>query len=62
MGPTIFEIKKFPKCTFLTSLDAARAPDAESLINEISILLVENAGARAGTAVRSVRSRGTLVA
>ena len=39
MGPTIFEIKKFPKWLYLTSLDAARRLDAESLIREAWIIL-----------------------
>ncbi len=41
LGPTIFENAKFPKCLFLISLDAARAPDANSLIHEAWNLLAE---------------------
>jgi hypothetical protein len=44
MGLTIFENSKFLKFLFLTSLDAARAPDAESLIREAWNLLAEEAG------------------
>ena len=35
------KIRKFRKLFLLASLDAARVPDAESLIREISILLAE---------------------
>ena len=41
MGLTVFENLKFRKYLFLTSLDAARAPDAESLIREAWNLLAE---------------------
>jgi hypothetical protein len=44
MGLTIFENSKFRKYLFLTSLDAARAPDAESLIREAWNLLAEELG------------------
>ena len=56
MGPTIFEIAKFPKCPFLTSLDAARRPDAESLICEVWIFLAQDLGPEQG----HLKSMGVL--
>ncbi len=41
MGLTVFENLKFRKFLFLTSLDAAREPHAESLILEFWNLLAE---------------------
>ncbi len=38
------KIRKFRKLFLLASLDAARVPDAESLICEVSILLAEEQG------------------
>ena len=53
MGPTIFEIKKFPKWLYLTSLDAARRLDAESLIREAWIILDQEAGYLLHSSVRA---------